>query len=521
MESPIDLIGTEIVETCFARLYRTNDEVLKVRKPTRLLLGDESIDLSSAEHRRSACLEEAEILLRLAPDVLRGVVPVTLPNTPGGDSNGGGRPIEWALRMRRLPDDDRADVRLSGARLSDANLRDVARRLATFHERARSESDVSDEANLDRLRRFVQVRIRRPDTTTPSEPSAALAAVESWQLEFLDAESQRFVNRARNAALREGHGELSLDHVFIDDAGDVQILAGLEMHPRWRHADVAADIALLATDLAGHHQIDLAERFVAEYARYANDFDLYPLLDFYSSLRATLRAKLDIFSARHFAPSPAIADRYRERARRFLALAASAPRRPLIPPVVVALGGQVASGKSTVAAHIGQRIGAPVVGSDATRDFLIGARLNEDLHEVRWEEHYEPGFTERLYAEVLRRAGEVLESGRPVVIDGCFRSREQRATARRLAERFGLRFYFVEACISEDVQLARLAERAERDGVELADWKQIADALRTGWESADDLAASEHIRLDTARSLDQNAEILESVLPTWPPELTG
>jgi aminoglycoside phosphotransferase family enzyme/predicted kinase len=521
MASLVDLDGAEVVETCFARLYRTADEVLKIRKPTRLMLDDELIDLSSVEHRHAACLEEANLDRRLAPGVVRGVFQVTPPESAVDVSGSASRPVEWALRMRRLPDRDRADKRLASGRLTDANLRDVAQRLATIHERARSDSAGAGDSSLDRLRRLVRMRVHSPGAKIADAPSAEVEAIEAWQLAFLETQSDRIQRRAASTALREGLGELSLDHVFIDDAGDVQILAGLEMSPRWRHSDVAADVALLATDLAARHRVDLAERFVAEYARFANDFDLYPLLDFYSSLRATLRAKLDTFSAEHLAPSPALAQRYRERAHRFLVLAASAPRRALLPPIVVVLGGQVASGKSTVATHIGQRIGAPVVGSDPTRDFLLGARLNQDLHEAHWEKSYELGFAERVYAEVLRRAGEVLESGRPVVIDGCFRSRRQRALARKLAEKFGHPFLFVEACVAEDVQLERLAERADRDSVQIEDWKQIADSLRAQWESADDLPEAEHVSLDTALSLDHNAEILEAILPTWPPELTG
>ena len=63
--------------------------------------------------------------------------------------------------------------------------------------------------------------------------------------------------------------------------------------------DVAADVALLATDLASRGRTDLAERFLAEYAGLANDFDLYPLLDFHASLRAAIRAKLDWVCADH------------------------------------------------------------------------------------------------------------------------------------------------------------------------------------------------------------------------------
>ena len=140
---------------------------------------------------------------------------------------------------------------------------------------------------------------------------------------------------------------------------------------------------------------------------------------------------------------------------------------------------------------------------------------------MRWEKSYESGFADRVYAEVHRRASEVLATGRPVVVDGCFRSREQRAHTRALAERFGLPFLFVEARVGRDVQRERLAERAERDGVPLDDWQEIADRMRAQWEPVDELAPDEHLALDTSHPIEANADTIEARLPTWPDGLTG
>jgi aminoglycoside phosphotransferase family enzyme/predicted kinase len=541
-------------ETAFARLYLVGEDVLKLRKPVRLRLGRTPFDLSALAARAAACEEEARLDRLLAPDVTRGVLPVRIGDDGGlhfgplaeGDASDPSV-VDWALHLRRLPDADRADRRLAEGRLEDEHLVALARHVAAFHERARRAVALDAEAVLGRLRERIALRIapleaRASDSTRvgPTEPAGSamheqltepagsrtgdetsdFAALATWQRDFVARHAAELVARARGSAIRQGHGELALDHVFVDDSGGVRSLAGLELGSGWRDDDIAADVALLANDLAARRRADLAERFVAEYARLANDFDLYPLLDFHASLRATLNAKLDAYCADHLAANADETRRYRERARRWRALARAAPRRPLLPPVVVALGGQVASGKSTVATWIGRRLAAPVVGSDATRDFLLGARLNAELHEARWEESYTAGFGERVYAEVLRRAGQVLRSGRPVVIDGCFRSRAQRAGARALAARFGHPFLFVEARIPREVQRERLAERALRDNVPLDDWLEIADDLRAAWEPADDLPPGEHLPLDTSRPLAWSTGRIEAALPTWPEGLT-
>jgi len=519
--SPPALAELECLETGFALLYRSATEVFKVRKPVRLRLSEERLDLTSLDGRHAACLEEERVNQQLAPGVACGVVPVTRDASGRVCFGGAGAPVDWALRMHRLRDSERAEDRLAAGTLGDEHLRAVARRLAAFHERMRGAASAEAGPVLETLRARIALRIEAPDWPPRTPLPGEIERIEAWQLDFLAAETERFLHRATSDSIRDGHGELALDHVFIDAAGGVQILAGLEVSPRLRNADVVADIALLAIDLAARHRADLSECFVAEYARVANDFELYPLLDFYASLRATIRAKLDWLCADRFATDSNSAARYRDRARRFIALALAAPRRSLLPPSVVVVGGQVASGKSTLALQIARRMGAPVVGSDPTRDYLLGARLNEDLHEVKWEESYEPGFAERVYGEVLHRAGEVLRSGRAVVIDGCFRSRDERMRARALAQRSGVPFLFIEARVAPEVQRQRLAERARRDSVPVDDWLEIADQLRAQWQPVTEFAEAEQLVLDTSPPLDRNQDAIEAMLPTWPPSLTG
>ncbi len=525
----------ERLETGFAVLYLDDSTVYKLRKPAAIRAGRETRDLSSIDARHAACEQEAQLNALLAPDLAAQTVPVVRqPDSRvevAAEASGEREPIrgeviDWALCMRRLPDSDRADRRLASNTLDDTRLELVANKLAAFHEHARGSATSVDP--IERLRDQIVLTLASasPPPGSQAPLPAEVSEIEAWQSHYLERNRERFIDRAKGDAIRHGHGELGLDHVFVSDAGEVQILAGLEMMGgELRNTDVVADVALLSSDLAARRRVDLAERFVAAYAYAANDFDLYPLLDFYASLRATQRGKLEWLTADRYAATPGnnarAAESCRERARAFFKLALAAPGRPLLPPTVVAMGGQVASGKSTVAKHIGKRIGAPVVSSDTTRDHLLGSRLNEDLHEVHWERAYEDGFGERVYGEVLRRAGEVLASGRPVVIDGCFRSHDQRTRARELARRFGHPFLFVEASVSREVQISRLGERAVRDDVDIEVWAEIADELRTQWQPVDRLPKEEHLSLDTAHPLDANADAIEARLATWPEDLVG
>jgi predicted kinase len=300
----------------------------------------------------------------------------------------------------------------------------------------------------------------------------------------------------------------------------VLILDCIEFAARFRFADVAADVAFLSMDLAGHRRVDLAERFLAAYAREANDFDLFPLVDFYESYRAYVRAKVASLLAADPGAGAEERRRAQAEARRHYLLALASERRALMPASVVAVGGILASGKTTVAGELGAALGAPVVDADRTRKHLAGVAAGEPLHHPPWQGAYTPEATERVYLELLRRAGAVLASGRPVVLDASFRSRRQRLAARRLAALSGVPFTFVECRAEPSLCRERLARRAAERGP--SDGRlAIFDDFLAAWEPVVELPAAEHVALDTSLPLGANLETLRGRLPAWPPGLTG
>src|SRR5690606_15832933 len=130
-------------------------------------------------------------------------------------------------------------------------------------------------------------------------------------------------------------------------------------------------------DLSEHGHVELSEHLVARYAQHAGDYDLYAVLDFYEGYRAYVRGKIASFVA----GDPSVDHDRRERAeasaRHHFLLALATERRSLLDPVVVAVGGIIASGKSTVADLLGFEMSAPVVDADRTRKQLLGVRATQ------------------------------------------------------------------------------------------------------------------------------------------------
>ena len=509
--------GTEVLETHISWVFLTQHDVWKVKKSVSLPF----LDFSSEEKRRVACEAEVRLNRPWAPDAYHGVVPITLDSSGRHHFGGSGTPVDWAVHMVRLSDEDRADVRLRDSRLTAADLGRVAERVAAFHERARSDEETARFGALEEITRNVRDNFeqgRRAACDYLGEREAA--AIEAGQLGFLSDHSGLFEDRVRAGRVRAGHGDLRLEHVYLDDEGGVRVLDCIEFNDRFRFLDVCSDVAFLSMDLACSGRRDLAEQFLAEYAQMSNDYDLYPLVGFYESFRAYLRGMVNaILTEDGEAPAP-IRERSADVARRHYLLALeSLPAqnsrgRSAVARMVLAVGGIVASGKSTIAARVGSEILAPVVDSDRTRKSLLGADPTTSVRSAPWTGAYSAEMTEQVYDEVFRRARSVLQSRRPVVIDASFRARAHREAARRLARDAGVPFLFIECRAPVDVCRERLFQRDQEPSVSDAR-TAILDDFVAHWEPVDELELSEHLSLDTSGSLEANVEAVRSRLVTW------
>jgi aminoglycoside phosphotransferase family enzyme/predicted kinase len=501
--------GVEVRETHVSIVFLGERDVYKVKKPVNLGF----LDFRTAEQRRAAC--EAEVLLnaRLAHGVYLGVVPVVCRLDGTFAFGGEGATVDWAVHMRRLPDASRADDLLSRGRLTPRDVEAVADRVALFHASARAGSEVDAYGAPEAISRNVVENFAQTRASLAAYLRADEAAeIERYQLSFLKREAL-FRRRIAQARIRDGHGDLRLEHVYFEDEGTLTIVDCIEFSDRFRFADVCSDLAFLAMDLAWHGRADLAERLLARYALVSGDYELYSVVDFYESYRAYVRGKVAGMLAADEQAEPSARQRARAEARRYFLLALAAPRRSLMSPILVCVGGVIASGKSTIAAAVAGELGAAVIEADRTRKEMVGVAHETHLTDPAWKGAYDLAFTGRVYEEVRRRAGVVLASGRPAVIDASFRSAAERAAVKRFALERGVPVRFIECAADPDVCRARLARRegGPSDG-RLA----VFDDFCARFEPFSELADAEHTVLDTSAPLEASLARVAELVPTWP-----
>lgn len=506
--------GAQLIETHTAWVFLYEDVVLKVKKPVNFGF----LDFTSLDKRRRACDAELRLNRRLAPEVYLSVVPITRQSGGGYAVDGAGEVVDFAVRMQRLADEQRADCMLKQARLGAAHIEKLAIRLAGFHADMPGGAEIARFGTLDVLLAHVQENFDQTADTIQSYISDAEAReIRERQLQFIEAHRDLLIARALSGKVRDGHGDLRLEHVYFADESSPTIIDCIEFNDRFRYADVCADIAFLSMDLARLGRVDLAERLLAVYAREANDFDLYPLVDYYEGYRAFVRAKVASMLVEDADAPFAAREEAKRQARRHYLLALSSGRQALIAPCLVAVAGPIASGKSTVAEQVAEMLSAPVVSSDRTRKHLLGLTPTSSADQATGA--YSAAFSERVYAELFRRGACVLTSGRPVVLDASFRTRELRGRARLLASSYGVPVYFVECRTAREVLLERLRRRA--GGEHVSDAREgLLDEFLAGSEPVDEFAPSEHVVLDTTLPLADNVKQLAARLPSWPQGLT-
>lgn len=493
-----------LIETHISWVFLSTRDVYKLKKPVDFGF----LDFTTVELRRAACVQEVELNARLTNDVYLGVKPVTRDDMGVHHIDGQGSVVDYCVHMRRLAESDRLDHLLESGALDSELVGRLAVHLARFHRAATTDARIGafgDPATIrsNVLENFIQTRSHLREFITEEQAEQ----LERAQLGFLEKNTSLFQERVREARIRDGHGDLRLEHVYRVD-GQFQILDCIEFNERFRYADVCADLAFLTMDLRHSGRTDLADTLLARYAEETGDFGLFAVLDFYESYRAMVRAKINLFTATNLHTPDAQRRQAHREAERYLAQAlSSAIPRPT--GIVIAVGGMIAAGKSHTCRTLSQLLECPVIATDRVRKQRMNVDPMTPLHDASFSGAYSESVTRETYEAVRHCAAHVARSGRPVIIDASFRSQLERAQLVDWCNQLGTRLGFVECVAPPEILRARLRERANAPSV--SDGREaIFDEFARTYEPPSEIAASRRCSLDTTLSLAEQSRLLQT-----------
>ncbi len=320
-----------LVETHISYVFLAGPYAYKVKKPVNFGF----LDYSTLERRRHFCEEEVRLNQELCPDTHLGVVPITR-SAEGFVVGGSGEVVEYAVLMRRLPENRMLDRLVRRGRVNAEVLVRLARRVAAFHAASARGPEIDRFGSLETIRFNWEENFAQ---TAPyigrTLPRRWYEGIRRYVADFLQNSAELFRKRVAEGRIRDCHGDLRAESVCVEDG--ICIFDRVEFNERFRYGDVASEVAFLVMDLDVLGRPDLGYVFADAYIMASGDRELRRLLPFYQCYRAYVRGKVTGFRLDQVGTEGEKL-KVRRLARRYFRLAWDYARAPQRPATVALVG---------------------------------------------------------------------------------------------------------------------------------------------------------------------------------------
>jgi aminoglycoside phosphotransferase family enzyme len=284
---PEDPGKIELIQTHISFVFLTKNFVYKVKKPVNFGF----LDFSTLEKRRFFCEKELELNSRLCLDIYLEVVPINKSNII--KINGIGETVEYALKMKRLPQEKIMTVLLKENKVDDKTINKIAKKIAQFHSKAQTSIEIKEYGSLKIIKTNWDENFWQTQKYVDQTISVEYQFIQTRVNDFMEQNRSLFESRIKNGRIRDCHGDLHSGNIFITDK--ICVFDAIEFNDRFRYSDVASDVAFLAMDLDFQQRPDLSAYFIERYIVYSKDQQLTKLLPFYKCYRAYVRGKVISF----------------------------------------------------------------------------------------------------------------------------------------------------------------------------------------------------------------------------------
>ena len=278
----------ERLETHMSWVFLTERHVYKLKKPVKFPF----LDFSSREARRRSCEAEVQLNRRLAKDTYLGTVAITQDKAGILRLDGDGEPVDWLVKMRRLPAQRMLDIAIRNESFAASDIERVATVLSEFYL-AVAPVEMPGAAYRAQFREWIDSNhavLRDPDFSLPQD---AVVRVNDRQHEFLDDRADGLDQRAAQNRIIEAHGDLRPEHIYLGPPP--QIIDCLEFNRAFRILDPADELSFLSMECAFLGAPCIERILFDTYCQVTGDSPPTDLIAFYKCYRACLRAKLSVW----------------------------------------------------------------------------------------------------------------------------------------------------------------------------------------------------------------------------------
>ncbi len=483
-------------ETHASRVFLTGHFVYKVKKAVDL----EFLNYTSLDKRKFYCHQETLLNRRLSQDIYLGVVPIFF-NTGCYSLNGPGQVVEYAVKMRHLPEQCSMMQLLRQGKIDRQAAEQLARKLAQFYNRAPTSEEINFFGTREVIRQNCEENFLQTDRFVGNMLNRQMHhKIRKATHSFFEKRKALFDQRVKAGKIRDCHGDLRSGHIYWADT--IQVIDCIEFNERFRYSDTVSDMAFLIMDLefenfpeVGHHLLDF-------YVHNTNDPGAYLLVDFYKCYRSMVRAKVNCIRLESQSLGQREEIKLRRETDRYLELAHHYAK-VFTHPTIWVICGMVASGKSTIATEIGGKLGVGVLRSDLIRKDLFDLQP-EDSRDLPFEEGlYTKDASSLTYSRLIKLAREEIFKGLPVVLDATFSTKSSRQEILLAARDEQVNIFFVECTAPDKVIKDRLGQREGRNTVSDARLHHFTQ-FKSRLEPLTELSSETHVSIDTQLPVKEN-----------------
>ena len=247
----------QLFETHLSWVLVAGEFAYKLKKAVRF----EFVDFSTLEARHFYCQEELRLNRRLASDLYLCVIQISGTATHPV-INGGGAPIEYAVKMRSFRQEALWDHRIENGILGADEIDELAKIVADFHNSTIIAPADSAWGTPDALQTCADENLAQIATVVNDEKEErALQEFEAGENALQKSLRDLFVQRKAHGFIRECHGDLHSGNI-LTIGGRVQVFDCIEFNESFRWIDVMNDLAFIVMDLQFRNRPDLAARLV-------------------------------------------------------------------------------------------------------------------------------------------------------------------------------------------------------------------------------------------------------------------
>lgn len=478
------------IQTHISDVFIAPPFVYKVKKPVDFGF----LDFTTLKKRKLYCEKEVALNRRLC-DIYIGVEEISVSD---GDYRfgKGDTTIEYAVKMKRLPEKYFLKNLIRTGNVSLDDLRRIIERLIEFYESQNYNVNVDDFGKPANIKSFIYGNISLVKNFIGNTISSAThEAVKFYNDMFFERRSSLFRERVEKGFIRDCHGDLHLNNINITP-DYVCIHDCIEFNDRFRFIDIASDIAFLAMDLDFNGRRDFADFVVSEISKKMSDDTIFGVIDFYKCYRAFVRGKVESLKSEEASVPKREARSSHKRATDYFRLSL---RYALFGsrPALIVIFGMIGTGKSTLAALISKELGCDAISSDKIRKEMLGIAPTERRYEPFDKGIYSEETTDRVYDEIIKMGLHAAESGDTVIVDASFSKRKYRRLVTKAAKSLGIPLFFVQTKASDRTVRKRLLRR-EIIGESISDARLgIFENFKQGFEEPDELPKDRHLVVST------------------------